>query len=87
MERVTVVTVKSPCPLQTAQGGRQKADLAAPLVDGKANDECVRFFAKLAGVPRTRVHIVTGANSQMKVIEIEGLSPDMLDALILSPNS
>jgi uncharacterized protein YggU (UPF0235/DUF167 family) len=38
-------------------------------------------------LPRTRVHIVTGVSSQMKVIEIEGPSPDMLDALILSLNS
>jgi len=26
--------------------------MAAPPVDGKANQECIRFFAELAGVPR-----------------------------------
>ena len=41
-------------------GEAWKLDLAAPPVDGKANDECVRFFAELAGVPRARVRIVTG---------------------------
>jgi len=30
----------------------------APPVDGKANEECIRFFAELAGVPRSRVRIV-----------------------------
>ena len=33
-------------------GEAWKLDLAAPPVDGKANDECVRFLAELAGVPR-----------------------------------
>jgi len=55
-------------------GEAYKLDLAAPPVDGKANDECVRFFAELAGVPRGRVRIVTGLTSRMKVVEIEGVA-------------
>ena len=47
-------------------GDAWKLDLAAPPVDGKANEECVRFFAELAGVARGRVRIVTGATSRMK---------------------
>ena len=34
-------------------GDAWKLALAAPPVDGKANDECVRFFAEFAGVPRS----------------------------------
>jgi uncharacterized protein YggU (UPF0235/DUF167 family) len=41
-------------------GEAWKLDLAAPPVDGKANDECVRFFAELAGVPRARVRSTSG---------------------------
>jgi uncharacterized protein (TIGR00251 family) len=63
-------------------GGAWKLDLAAPPVDGKANDECVRFFADLAGVARSRVSIVLGATSRTKVIEIEGLSEDRLAELL-----
>jgi uncharacterized protein (TIGR00251 family) len=55
-------------------GEAYKLDLAAPPVDGKANDECIRFFAELAGVPRARVRIVTGLTSRMKVVEIEGVA-------------
>ena len=55
-------------------GDAWKLSLAAPPVDGKANDECVRFFAELAGVPRSRVRIVTGLTSRMKVVEIEGVA-------------
>lgn len=63
-------------------GDAWKLDLAAPPVDGKANQECVRFFADLAGVPRSRVRIVLGASSRTKVIEIEGLAQDQLAKLL-----
>ena len=55
-------------------GEAWKLDLAAPPVEGKANEECVRFFAELAGVPRARVRIVTGLTSRTKVVEIEGVT-------------
>jgi uncharacterized protein (TIGR00251 family) len=60
-------------------GDAWKLDLAAPPVDGKANDECVRFFADLCGVPRSRVRIVTGTTSRMKVVEIEGVEQAELE--------
>jgi uncharacterized protein (TIGR00251 family) len=63
-------------------GGAWKLDLAAPPVDGKANEECVRFFADLAGVPRAGVRIVLGAASRTKVIEIEGVPQDRMEKLI-----
>jgi len=48
-------------------------------VDGKANDECVRFIAELAGVPRSRVRIVMGLTSRLKVVEIEGVPQEDLE--------
>jgi len=63
-------------------GEAWKLDLAAPPVDGKANDECVRFFAELTGVPRGRVRIVAGATSRMKVVEVEGLDQGELEGLM-----
>ena len=60
-------------------GDAWKLDLAAPPVDGKANDECMRFFAALAGVPRARVRIVTGLTSRTKVVEIEGVPQEDLE--------
>ena len=60
-------------------GDAWKLSLAAPPVDGKANDECVRFFAEFAGVPRSRVRIVTGLTSRLKVVEIEGVPQEVLE--------
>lgn len=64
-------------------GDAWKLDLAAPPVDGKANEECIRFFAELAKVPRSRVSIVLGATSRTKVIDIQGLSQDQLTKLLV----
>jgi uncharacterized protein (TIGR00251 family) len=53
-------------------GGRLKLRLAAPPVDGKANDELVAFLAEYYGVPKRNVRIVAGANSRRKRVFIEG---------------
>jgi uncharacterized protein (TIGR00251 family) len=59
-------------------GDAWKLDLAAPPVDGKANEECIRFVAELARVPRSSVRIVQGAAARMKVVEVEGITDDDL---------
>jgi uncharacterized protein (TIGR00251 family) len=63
-------------------GEAWKLDLAAPPVDGKANDECIRYFAELADVPRARVRIVTGAGNRLKVVEIVGFDQGALEQLL-----
>ena len=84
MARVTVKV--HPRAKRSALTGRfgeaWKLDLAAPPVDGKANDECVRFFAELAGVARSRVHIVSGATARLKVVEVEGMDQQALERLL-----
>ena len=81
MERLTVKV--HPRARRSALAGRigdaWKLSLAAPPVDGKANDECVRFLAEFAGVPRSRVRIVTGLTSRVKVVEIEGVPQEDLE--------
>jgi uncharacterized protein len=60
-------------------GEAYKLDLAAPPLDGKANDACVRFLADLAGVPASRVKIVLGLTSRTKLVEIEGITQEALE--------
>ena len=84
MARVTVKV--HPRAKRSALTGRfgeaWKLDLAAPPVDGKANDECVRFFAELAGVARSRVRIVSGATARLKVVEVAGMEQEALERLL-----
>lgn len=55
-------------------GGALKVALTAPPVDGKANEACIEFFAKLLKVPRSSVTIATGEKSRNKVVRVAGLS-------------
>ena len=49
-------------------------------MDGKANEECVRFLAEIGGVARSRVRIVTGASARLKVVDVEGVAQEELEA-------
>ena len=84
MARITVKV--HPRARRTRLAGRLgealKLDLAAPPVDGKANEACIRFFADLAGVPQSRVRIALGLSGRTKVIEIDGASQEELDTLM-----
>lgn len=42
--------------------------VAAPPVDGKANDEVVRFLARALGLPRSAVTVERGATARVKHI-------------------
>jgi len=72
---------------KTAFAGRVgdvwKLQVAAPPVDGKANEAIVRFLANLTGRPASAVRIVTGFTSPMKTVEIEGVEARELDRAIL----
>ena len=51
-------------------GGAIKLKIAAPPVDGKANEECRRFLTKLFGVSLGSVEIISGESSRDKVVRI-----------------
>jgi len=63
-------------------GDAWKLSLAAPPADGKANEECIRYFAELAGVPRSSVRLVSGATNRNKLIEIDGIAQEALESLL-----
>ena len=62
--------------LAGAHGDALKIRLAAPPVDGEANDECVRFLARALGVGRSSVEIVSGHTSKTKVVRVTGVTAD-----------
>ena len=57
-------------------GGALKLSLTSPPVDGRANEACVEFFAKLLKAPRSSVTIASGQTSRQKVIRVSGLSAE-----------
>ncbi len=55
-------------------GDALKVSLTTPAVEGRANEACIAFFAKLLKVPRSSVTIASGQTSRNKVIRIAGVS-------------
>jgi len=63
--------------------GALKIRIAAPPVEGRANDECERFLADLLGVKRGDIQILSGATGRKKTISARGLTgPELAERLI-----
>ena len=58
------------------------AHVAAPPVDGAANDALCRLVAKAAGVAPSRVSIVRGQRARQKVVRVDGVDEAALRARI-----
>ena len=59
-------------------GDALKLSLTAPPIEGRANEACVEFLAKLLKLPRSSVTIASGHNSRNKVIRVNGISAQEL---------
>lgn len=55
-------------------GDRLKIRIAAPPVDGEANDELLRFLKKKLGIPAAQIELLRGQSSKMKHVTCRGLS-------------
>jgi uncharacterized protein len=59
-------------------GEALKVSLTSPPIEGRANEACIEFFAKLLKVPRSSVTIASGQSSRNKVIRVAGVSGEEL---------
>ena len=62
-------------------GDALKIRLAAPPVDGKANEALVKFVAETLKLPKSAVSLKSGQTSRRKVLEVEGATPDAVARL------
>ncbi len=56
--------------------------VAAPAVEGRANESLCRFVARRLGVPKSAITIVRGHHSRDKVIEVDGVDESTLLATL-----
>ncbi len=63
---------------------RLKIQVAAPPVEGKANEALVRFLADTLGIARAQVDIVGGTSSKRKTVRLADVAPHLV-MLKLSP--
>lgn len=54
-------------------GDAIKINITAPPVDGKANEHLCKCVAKLAGIPKSSVELVSGMTSRRKVVRLYGI--------------
>jgi uncharacterized protein (TIGR00251 family) len=84
-EGVTVTVFVTPRAKRTRfvgfHGDTPKIALAAPPVDGKANDALVSFFRAALGIPKASIEIVRGDASRTKVVLVRGVEAVQVAAL------
>ena len=57
--------------LEQLADGTWLAQVKAPPVDGKANEELVRLVARHFGLRKAQVTIRSGASGRMKLVQLE----------------
>ncbi|MEK6283960.1 MAG: DUF167 domain-containing protein [Acidobacteriota bacterium] len=75
---VQVVPRASQSRIVGEHNGALRVRIAAPPVDGAANEELVRTLARAFDVPRSAVDIVAGHSSRLKQVSLMGASPRFL---------
>jgi uncharacterized protein len=62
--------------------GALKIRLRAPAVENRANEALGEFLAQLLKTPKSAVRILSGDRSRTKRIEIRGVTPPQIQALL-----
>lgn len=60
-------------------GDALKVRLAAPPVDGKANDALIAFLADRLGLAKARISLVSGQTSRRKCVAVSGIDIAMVE--------
>lgn len=59
-------------------GEALKIRLAAPPVDGKANDCLIAFLAEKLGMAKNRVELISGTSSRAKRVRVSDIAVDVV---------
>ncbi|MEJ7616351.1 MAG: DUF167 domain-containing protein [Pyrinomonadaceae bacterium] len=82
--KVQVVPRASRSEIVGQREGALRVRLAAPPVDGAANEELTRLLARALGLPQSAVEIIRGQTSKSKTIRISGaFEPDQILKLLM----
>lgn len=79
--RVRVAPRASKTAAAGSHDGALKVRVAAPPVEGAANDELRRYLARSFGVARDDVEIASGLASRTKTVRVRGATPERLSSL------
>ncbi len=79
---ITIECYISPRASQTKIKGERNGALAialrSPPVDGKANQELIKFLSKELSIPKSKIIILRGETARNKLVFIQGIKSDQL---------
>jgi len=64
--------------------GTIKVHIAAPPVDGEANEELIKFLASVLNIPKSRLEIVAGQTGRDKLISVLDMDAETLHNRIVA---
>ena len=67
--------------------GRLKVRIAAPPVEGEANDELCRFLSKKLRLPKAQIVVLRGETGRNKDLQITGASPQQIVEALKTPSN
>jgi uncharacterized protein len=79
---VIVVSRASRTEIAGAHDGALKVRIAAPPVDGAANEELKRALAKFFQVAPGKVEITSGLSSKRKTVRLSGVDPTLVAGIL-----
>lgn len=80
--KVQVVPRSSRSEVAGEHNGSLRVRVSSPPVEGAANKELTNVLAKAFNVSRSAVSIVSGQNSRLKQVSIEGVSSSSLSEVL-----
>ena len=80
--KVRVVPRASRSEIVGEHDGVLRVRIAAPPVDGAANDELVRLLARAFGMSRSEIAVTAGQTSKLKTVRVTGGQPSVLQTLV-----
>lgn len=69
--------------IQGERAGLLWVRVSAPPVEGRANQELLRFLAGMLGLPRSRLELVRGEGSRRKSVLVRGPSPHQVHRCLI----
>jgi uncharacterized protein (TIGR00251 family) len=70
--------------VEVLEDGTVKVHLAAPPVDGEANERLIVFLAEVLSIPKSRLEIVAGASGRDKLISVLDMDTETVHQRILA---
>jgi len=71
--KIVVAPRSASCAFAGVIDGRLKVKLTSPPVDGKANEELVKFLSKTLKIPKSSIEITKGETSKKKTLLLKSV--------------